>query len=111
MCIRDRARSEDQGDGGYNKMFRVVPRETKAGRYMVDTGEDENGFKVPLPKTTYKYTEVVDNSFEGDGPYPGICTNEYGMSISGTVSASPSEAYEKVDPFVKYGLREAIRCV
>ncbi len=102
------ARSEDQGDGGYNKMFRVVPRETKAGRYMVDTGEDENGFKVPLPKTTYKYTEVVDNSFEGDGPYPGICTNEYGMSISGTVSASPSEAYEKVDPFVEYGLREAI---
>ena len=102
------ARSEDQGDGGYNTMFRVVPRETRAGGDMVDTGEDENGFKVPLPKTTYKYTEVVDNSFEGDGPYPGICTNEYGMSISGTVSASPSEAYEKVDPFVEYGLREAI---
>lgn len=102
------ARSEDQGSGAYNKMYRVVPRITKSGRYMVDTGDYENGFKVPLPKTTFKYTEVVDDSYEGDGPYPGVCTNEYGMTISGTVSASPSDKFLAEDPYVEEGLREAI---
>lgn len=104
------ARSEDQGSGAYNKMFVVVPRETKAGRYMVDTGADQNGFKVPLPKTTFKYTMVPDYSDAGDGTYPGACTNEYGLSITGTVSASPSETFEKADPYNETGtgLREAI---
>lgn len=45
------ARSEDQGTGAYAKMFKVQPRVTKAGRYYVDEGEDQKGFKVPLPKT------------------------------------------------------------
>lgn len=104
------ARSEDQGSGAYSKMFKVQPRVTKAGRYYVDEGEDQNGFKVPLPKTTYKYTYVPDVTSHADGQYPASCTNEYGLAVVGTVSASPSEAYEALDPFKETGtgLREAI---
>lgn len=104
------ARSEDQGSGAYNKMFKVQPRVTKAGRFYVDEGEDQNGFRVPLPETTYKYTYVPDSSDAGDGEYPASCTNEYGVAVVGTVSASPSAEYEKADPFAKTGtgLREAI---
>lgn len=103
------ARSEDQGTSNYEKMFKVQKRVTKAGRYMVDTGEGE-GLKVPLPKTTFKYTYVPDNSDEGDGSYPASCTNEYGLAVVGTVSSGYNSAYEKVDPYVSAGtgLREAI---
>lgn len=100
------ARSEDQGKGDYNKMFVVVDRvENQPGRFMEDTG---NGFKLPLPDTTFKYTMVPDYTGGGDGTYPGACTNEYGVSITGTVSASPCEAFETADPYVEPALREAI---
>ena len=49
------ARSEDQGSGAYNKMFEVVPASNKASRFMVDTGEEQKGFKEALPKKTYRY--------------------------------------------------------
>ena len=100
------ARSEDQGQGDYNKMFMVQPRvENVPGRYIEDTA---TGFKIPLPDTTYKYTYVPDYTRGDDGMYPGSCTNEYGVSISATVSTSTCEAWEKADPFVEPGLREAI---
>lgn len=100
------ARSEDQGQGDYNKMYVVVDRvENVPGRFMEDTG---NGFQLPLPATTYQYTMVPDYSGGDDGTYPGACTNEYGVSISGTVSASPCEKWEKADPYVEPALREAI---
>lgn len=104
------ARSEDQGSGCYNKMFYVIPAADKAGRYFVDEGEDQNGFKVELPKVTYKYTTLADASDAGDGMYPGSCMNEYGLAVVGTISASVSEAYEAVDPYQEtgHGLREAI---
>ena len=100
------ARSEDQGKGDYNKMFMVQPRvENVEGRYIEDTA---TGFKIPLPATTYKYNYVPDYARGDDGMYPGSCTNEYGVSVSGTVSTSTCEAWEKADPFVEPGLREAI---
>ena len=50
------ARSEDQGQGDYNKMFQVQPRvENVPGRFITDTA---TGFQIPLPATTYKYTYV-----------------------------------------------------
>lgn len=99
------ARSEDQGTGAYNKMFLVVDRvENVPGRTL----DDVQGFSYPLPATTYKYTMVPDTSGQGDGPYMGACTNEYGLSISATVSASPRPEVEKVDPFVEGSLREAV---
>lgn len=102
------ARSEDQGGGSYNKMFKVEPAKTEKGRYFVDTGEGMDNFKVPLPEKTFKYTYVPDSSDAGDGLYPASCTNEYGVAVVGTVSADPSEKYLEADPFVEKGLREAI---
>lgn len=99
------ARSEDQGTGAYNKMFVVVDRvENVPGRTM----DDVQGFSYPLPATTYKYTCVPDYSDAGDGPYYGACTNECGLSVTGTVSAYPRPELEKVDPYVEGGLREAV---
>lgn len=104
------ARSEDQGGGSYNKMFYVIPAENKAGRYFVDEGEDQNGFKVALPTVTYKYTTLADATDAGDGMYPASCINEFGVAVVGTISASVSEAYEAADPYQETGtgLREAI---
>ncbi len=100
------ARSEDQGQGDYNKMFKVQPRvENVPGRYLEDTA---NGFKLPLPDTTYQYTYVPDYTRGDDGMYPGSCTNEYGVSVTATVSTSTCEAWEKADPFIESSLREAI---
>ncbi|QZY55921.1 C69 family dipeptidase [Crassaminicella profunda] len=99
------ARSEDQGTGAYNKMFKVVERvENVPGR----TIDDVNGFSYKLPDTTFKYTIVPDSTTCGDGPYFGACTNEYGLSISATVSASPKENVLEVDPYVEGSLRESI---
>lgn len=104
------ARSEDQGCGAYNKLFMVQPRITKAGRFMVDEGDDQKGFKVPLPKTTYKYTYLADASDAGDGVYSASCTNEYGLAVVGTISTEVSEEYEALDPVKETGsgLRESI---
>ena len=74
------ARSEDQGQGDYNKMFQVQPRvENVPGRFITDTA---TGFQIPLPATTYKYTYVPDYTRGDDGMYPGSCTNEYGLCYS-----------------------------
>lgn len=98
------ARSEDQGTGAYNKMFVVVDRvENVPGR----TIDDVNGFSYKLPETTYKYTMVPDYSDAGDGTYAGACTNEYGLSITATVSAYVKPEIEEVDPYVEGSLREA----
>ena len=98
------ARSEDQGRGAYNKMFKVRPRIKKAGRFYRDSA---NKFKYPLPTVTYKYSYVPDSSDAGDGEYPATCTNEYGVAVVGTVSTEVTEAYEKADPTIKGTLREA----
>lgn len=99
------ARSEDQGTGAYNKMFLVVDRvENVPGRTL----DDVQGFSYPLPATTYKYTMVPDTEGQGDGPYMGACTNEYGLSISATVTAYAKPEVEKIDPYVEGGLREAV---
>lgn len=100
------ARSEDQAQSDYNKMFMVQPRvENVPGRVILDTA---TGFEVPLPDTTYKYTYVPDYTRGEDGMYPGSCTNEYGVSITGTVSTSTCDAWREADPFIEPGLREAI---
>lgn len=100
------ARSEDQSTGAYNKLFFNVPRiEKQPGRTMDDP---INGFSLPLPDTTFKYTTLQDYAEGDDGPYPASCVNEYGVTVIGTVSADPKEEVLKVDPFVDAGLREAV---
>lgn len=100
------ARSEDQGQSDYNKMFLVQPRvDNVPGRFIEDTA---TGFKIPLPDTTWQHTYVPDYTRGDDGMYPGSCTNEHGVSITGTVSTSTCEKWEEADPFIEPGLREAI---
>lgn len=100
------ARSEDQSQSDYNKMFMVQPRvDNVPGRTILDTA---TGFEIPLPATTYQYTYVPDYTRGEDGMYPGSCTNEFGVSISATVSTSTCDAWREADPFVEPGLREAI---
>lgn len=100
------ARSEDQGQSDYNKMFMVQPRvDNVPGRTILDTA---TGFEIPLPDTTYQYTYVPDYTRGEDGMYPGSCTNEFGVSITATVSTSTCDAWREADPFVEPGLREAI---
>gem|GEM_PF-412161 len=100
------ARSEDQLQAPYNKMFKVQPRVKKAGRVFTDTG---TGAEFKLPELTYKYTYVPDSSDAGDGMYPACCNNEYGMGVIGTVTTEVSEEYAALDPLVEEGgLREAV---
>ena len=100
------ARSEDQSQSDYNKMFVVQPRvDNVPGRTILDTA---TGFEIPLPDTTYQYTYVPDYTRGEDGMYPGSCTNEFGVSITATVSTSTCDAWREADPFVEPGLREAI---
>ena len=100
------ARSEDQSQSDYNKMFMVQPRvDNVPGRTILDTA---TGFEIPLPDTTYQYTYVPDYTRGEDGMYPGSCTNEFGVSITATVSTSTCDAWREADPFVEPGLREAI---
>lgn len=100
------ARSEDQGNGAYNKLFFVVPRvDNKSGRTMDDP---INGFSLPLPSTTFQYSTLQDYAEGDDGPYPASCVNEYGVTVIATVSALPKDEVMDVDPYVDEGLREAI---
>lgn len=98
------ARSEDISPADYQKIHTVVPHSDEPGRFI----EDINGFKLPLPDTTYKYTVMSDYASAGDGMYAAVCTNECGVSVTGTVSASACAAWYEADPKVETGLREAV---
>ena len=98
------ARSEDQAWGDVNKRYMVQERvENVPNRYIEDK---ETGFRLPLPATTYKYTYTPDYT-QGGGMYPAMCSNEYGVNVSATVSTSPCEKLETADPFVEAGIAEA----
>lgn len=97
------ARSEDIG-ASYDKIEVVIPASDEPGRVI----EDLNGFSYPLPDHTYKYTRMEDYSTAGDGLYAAYCTNEMGVAITGTVSASGCAEYKEADPTVKTGMREAV---
>ena len=97
------ARSEDIS-ASYDKLEVVIPASDEPGRII----EDINDFAYPLPDHTYKYTRMEDYSTAGDGLYAAYCTNEMGVAITGTVSASGCAAYREADPTVETGLREAV---
>ncbi|MEG0597607.1 MAG: C69 family dipeptidase [Oscillospiraceae bacterium] len=99
------ARSEDISPSDYDKLHYVVPGvANKKGQVMTDI----NGIQVALPDTTYQYTTMSDYKTAGDGLYAAVCTNVNGVSVTGTVSASPCKQWKEADPTVKAGLREAI---
>ncbi|KXT82222.1 putative dipeptidase B [Streptococcus sp. DD11] len=97
-------RTEDL-EPNHNKVFLVHPRKTNAaGAKLVD---ESNGFSWTLPQESYKYTSVSDVT-PADGIYDEVGFNEYGVSISATVSAKANDAIQKVDPYISNGLAESI---
>ncbi len=98
------ARTEDIG-GGHTKRYVVQPamQYTKEAVFV----DRNTGFTYPQPAKAYKYTYVPDADVEGDGIYGEIGFNEFGVFVDATISASPNEKAESVDPFVEDGFREA----
>ena len=97
-------RTEDL-EPNHNKVLLVHPRKTNAsGAKLVD---EANGFEWTLPAESYKYTSVSDVT-PSQGIFDEVGFNEYGVSISATVSAKANDAIQKVDPYVENGLAESI---
>ena len=96
-------RTEDL-EPNHNKNFVVRERVyNKKGAIFEDAA---NGFQYPLPEISYKYTAVPDVTPD-QGIFDEAGFNEYGVSISATVSASANDKIQKVDPYVKDGLAES----
>ncbi len=90
-------RTEDIS-AAYNKIFLVKEAAAHADGEMY---EDGTGFTMPYPAETYRYTTCEDDPAHGDGPFGEAGTNEFGVSMSATESASPSATMKTADPFVK----------
>lgn len=96
-------RTEDL-EPNHNKTFVVYPRtDNPAGSTWKD---QSNGFEYPLPATSNKYTAVPDVTPEY-GVFDEAGFNEYGLSISATVSATANDKILAVDPYVENGLAES----
>lgn len=102
--------NEDAENGAEAKLFTVEEGASKSGRYMKDTGAAQDGFSVPLPKTTYKYTCLADPKGAADGSYGTLCTNEYGLAVAGMPGLAVSDEYAALDPcaVTGTGLRGAV---
>ena len=96
------ARTEDLS-GAHNKTFKVYPSQ-KSKKPVLFT--DSTGFKIELPKISYKYTAICDAE-QSEGIYDEVGFNEHGVAMSATVSATPGKAAEEADPLVSNGLSEA----
>ncbi|MBR0058498.1 MAG: C69 family dipeptidase [Methanobrevibacter sp.] len=103
------ARSNDyRADWGNH--ITVTPHvDNSPGRFMPVSADGE--VKTEIPATTYKYTAtpymdsagVVANRTDCDA---AACTNEYGVSMTMSVSAHLNNESLKADPLVHQGLAE-----
>ena len=96
------ARTEDLS-GAHNKTFKVYPHQKNKKPVQFT---DSIGFKIELPKESYRYTAICDAE-QSEGIYDEVGFNEHGVAMSATVSASPGKAAEEADPLVENGLSEA----
>ncbi|KHD44685.1 C69 family dipeptidase [Streptococcus hongkongensis] len=96
-------RTEDL-EPNHNKTF--IVREAKDNKAGAKWKDQANGFEYPLPSHSFKYTAVPDVTPK-DGVYDEAGMNEYGVSISATVSATANDNILKKDPYVKNGLAES----
>ena len=90
-------RTEDIS-AAHNKIFLVHEAETHEEGEMY---QDVTGFTMPLPEQTYRYTTCEDDPGYGGDLFGEVGTNEYGVSMSATESASPASALRQQDPFVR----------
>ncbi|MGT2911224.1 C69 family dipeptidase [Streptococcus cameli] len=96
-------RTEDL-EPNHNKTFVVHERKENAQGAMWK--DQANGFEYPLPAISFKYTAVPDVTPEY-GVYDEAGFNEYGVSMSATVSATANDDILKLDPYVEDGLAES----
>ncbi|GAX02776.1 dipeptidase [Secundilactobacillus pentosiphilus] len=94
-------RNEDSRPA-WPKHFVVHPATTNGQTSFEST---DNGFKMPLPKTAYKYTATPEwtakyGLFEEDG------INQYGVAMSATESTYANDRVLAADPLVKDGIGE-----
>ena len=106
------ARSNDYEEL-YGNHLTVTPRvENTPGREMPISGD--GNVTTEIPATTYKYTATpymnsTMNISETDCD-AAACTNEYGVSMSMSVSAYPNEKALEADPLVDGGFAEDSSC-
>ena len=98
------ARNEDFGKGVNPKKFIVVKRKNNPKGTLFEN--PDTGFKIEVPRETFKYTLIPDSD-QSAGQFGEAGFNEYGLSVSTTVSASANDEILKYDPYVKGGLTEA----
>lgn len=97
------ARNEDFGKGVNPKKFVVVDAKVNPkGTLFVNP---DTGFKIEVPKNTFKYT-IIPDSDPSYGEFGEAGFNEHGLSVSATVSASANKEILEFDPYVKGGLTE-----
>ena len=102
-------RTEDIGSA-YNKNFIVNPATIGEGVYTLT--DPYNGYSIELPVAGCQWTMVSDAPEHDDGLYPEACMNEFGVSLTATVSTSINASVKEHDPMLKNGLREAyLPCV
>ena len=102
------ARSNDM-QRNYASYVHITERvENESGRTMA-VDYDGTVFSK-LPATTYRCisTPFMDSSalLEGKGTDAAICTNEYGVSMSFSITAFSNDAALKADPLVEQGITE-----
>lgn len=88
----------------HNKTFVVhEAKKNKAGAKWTDQAND---FTYPLPAQSYKYTAIPDVTPK-EGVYDEAGFNEFGVSMSATVSSSANDKILAIDPYVENGLAES----
>ena len=102
------ARSNDYQEVWGNHIT-VTPRvENEPGRMMPVS--DDGKVKTEIPATTYKYTATpyMNSTMELNNCScdASVCTNEYGVSMTMSVTAFPNEKALEADPLVEGGLAE-----
>lgn len=102
------SRSNDNQDVAGNHIT-VTPRvENEPGRVMPIN--NNGSVKTELPSTTYKYTATPSmnstTAYNGLGDDAAVCTNEYGVAMTMSVTAFVNDEAMKADPLVEEGLTE-----
>ena len=102
------ARSNDYSEDWGNHITVTPHVDNSPGRFMPVSADGD--VKTEIPATTYKYTATpymdstgVGNRTDCDA---AACTNEYGVSMTMSVSAHLNNESLKADPLVHQGLAE-----
>lgn len=96
------ARNEDL-KGINPKRFEVI--ESKLHPKGTMFTNPETGFTIEMPRKTYRYS-IVPDADQSAGVFGEAGFNEFGLSVSTTVSARANDEILKYDPYVEGGITE-----